>query len=324
MTDRSPFFAQPRAEFADRLEAQLNEVIYRDASARIPTDHEPLDEGDHVMTIDLDPRPARPSSRRWLFGALGAAAAIAVLIGVVWAAADDDSTIESADTPAVTAAPTSAAPTTATPTTTVAGPRDVMATDDFVPLEPGDYFIDPDGDATTPMRVTFSVPVKGWTSWYGAFKDDGQRTILSLVTVTNVVKDGCTDHSLQDPAIGPSVDDLATALANLKPFELTLPPTEVTEFGYSGKHLQVKVPTMKVSGGTEFADCTDGNLNSWFSPRNGIPFPAYPAEAGTTEDIVILDVAGERLMISMITSPSAPAEDIAQLQSIVESIKIQA
>ena len=69
--------------------------------------------------------------------------------------------------------------------------------------------------------------------------------------------------------MGPTVDDLATALSQLAPFEVTAPPTDVTLFGYPGKHLELTVPDRG------FADCGNGELHSWISPLNGGSFSGY-------------------------------------------------
>ena len=85
----------------------------------------------------------------------------------------------------------------------------------FTDLEPGTYSIDPDLDPSTSLQVTFDVPVEGWSMWIGAVKsaDDG-HVAVSITTVTNLVSDGCRDHSWADPPVGQSVDDLVAALAN--------------------------------------------------------------------------------------------------------------
>ena len=98
-------------------------------------------------------------------------------------------------------------------------------------------------------------------------------TALSITTVSNLVTDGCRDHTALDPPVGPTVDDLAIALSQLAPFEVTAPPTDVTLLGYQGKHLELTVPDLTVTGGggeehAQFTDCVDGELHSWISPLN--------------------------------------------------------
>ena len=45
-----------------------------------------------------------------------------------------------------------------------------MALEFSTPLEPSTYFIDPDGDASTPLRVVYEVPAAGWSQWMGTVK----------------------------------------------------------------------------------------------------------------------------------------------------------
>jgi hypothetical protein len=206
------------------------------------------------------------------------------------------------------------------PTPTV---RDIMELEDFAPLEPGTYFIDPDDDPSTPMRVVYEIPVEGWSEWIGAvkFAEDGDGHVgVSITTVTNVVRHGCRDNSPADPPVGLSVDDLATALADLAPFRVTSPPTDVSIYGYRGKHLQLTVPDLPVEE-SGFTGCIDSNLWSWISPLvdafYGHTGPGY------TEEFWILDVEGTRLMIVAHRSPGSPPEDLAELRAVLDSIRIE-
>jgi hypothetical protein len=210
------------------------------------------------------------------------------------------------------------------PTPTV---QDVMELADFAPLEPGTYFIDPDDDRSTPLRVVYEVTVEGWSQWIGAAKfSDRGHVGASITTVTNLVRDGCRDHRPADPRVGPGVDDLATALADLAPFRVTSPPTDVTVYGYRGKHLELTVPDLRVEGEADhrrFADCLGGDLHSWIGTPAFGAFYGYNAEPGFTEEFWILDVDGTRVMIAAERSPSSPAEDVSELRAILDSIRIE-
>jgi hypothetical protein len=222
--------------------------------------------------------------------------------------------------------------TAASPPTAISEPsptpgiQDIMELPDFAPLEPGTYFIDPDDDSSTHLRVVYEVPVEGWSMWIGAakFSDDGHVGV-SITTVTNLVREGCRDHSLADPPVGPSVDDLATALADLAPFRVTSPPKDVTVHGYSGKHLELTVPHLPVKGRGDdrrFTGCMEGNLQSWI----GTPaFGAYYGYTGPgyTEEFWILDVEGSRLVIAAERSPGSPRKDLGEQRAILESIRIE-
>jgi hypothetical protein len=208
--------------------------------------------------------------------------------------------------------------------------QDIMALDGLAPIEPGTYFIDPDGDASTPLRVVYDIPAEGWSQWIGAAKfSDAGHAGLSITTVSNLVRDGCHDHSWADPPIGPSVDDLAAALADMAPFEVTSPPTDVTIHGYSGKHLEWTVPDLPMEGTGDdqrFAGCVLGNLKSWVAfidtAEPGDAFYGYTGP-GYREEFWILDVDGTRLMIGAGQSPGSPAADIAERDAILDSIRIE-
>jgi hypothetical protein len=192
-------------------------------------------------------------------------------------------------------------------------------------LEPGSYFIDPDGDASTPLRVTFEVAAEGWGGWLGTYKEPpgSGRVILSITTVDNVVREACSDQRPAEPAIGPTVDDLAAALSSLAPFAVTSPPTDVTISGYHGKHLELTVPELRVTNG-QFADCTEGNLHSWIAPLLGnSAFFGYEQVPGATEEFWILDVNGTRLVLVIDQSPTSSPEDLAEMDAIFDSIRIE-
>lgn len=72
------------------------------------------------------------------------------------------------------------------------------------------------GSLSTPLRVMYTILEEWWLQWIGALKrqlrgrskGNGQHH-----TVTNLMVDAY-DHRPADPPIGPTVDDLAAALAD--------------------------------------------------------------------------------------------------------------
>jgi hypothetical protein len=208
--------------------------------------------------------------------------------------------------------------------------QDVMALEPLAPLEPGTYFIDPDGDPSTPMRVAYEIADEGWSMWIGAAKfSDVGHVGLSITTVSNLVSDGCRDHSWANPPVGRTVGDLATALTDLAPFQVTSPPSEVSIYGYSGQHLEWIVPELPVDGEGDkghFIDCIGGDLKSWVAfidtAEPGDAFYGYTGP-GYTEEFWILDVEGTRLLIAAGQSPGSAAEDLAERDAILDSIRIE-
>ena len=207
--------------------------------------------------------------------------------------------------------------------------KDVMRLGPFAPLEPGAFFIDPDGDPSTPLRVGYDIPSEGWAQWIGAAKfSDVGHTGVSITTVSNLVQHGCDDHSWQDPPVGPSVDDLVAGLEALAPFEVTTEVQDVTMAGFPGKYLEWSVPDLPVQrlgDDWSFTGCTGGKLKSWVAfidvGEPGDAFYGY-TNPGYREQFWILDVEGIRLMIAAEASPGSPAEDVAERDAIIDSIVI--
>ncbi|MGH9273185.1 MAG: hypothetical protein ACRDZU_00940 [Acidimicrobiales bacterium] len=299
------FVARVRALVVKEWQADAGWTPSEDSDADDP-------EGDIIM-LDTEDRPtgnepASPrngSPGRWLL--VAAAVALVAIIGAVLAAGDDEDKIDT-----VTSVP---APDPGRPV------ADLFDQD----LEPGRYVIDPDADAATPLRVTYDVAAEGWRGWLGTYKEvtGAGRVILAITTVDNVVREACSDQRPAEPAVGPTVDDLATALANLAPFEVTSPPSDVTIAGYHGKHLELRVPDLRVTNGS-FADCTGGNLHSWIAPYLGGSFFGYDnSGAGGTEEFWILDVEGTRLVLVTDQSPTSRPQDLAEMEAIFDSIRIE-
>jgi hypothetical protein len=196
----------------------------------------------------------------------------------------------------------------------------------FSGLAPGLYAVDPDLDPSTPMLVTFRLSHEGWKSWIGAAKFSRAGHVgVSITTVTTVVTDGCRDHTWAFPHVGPSVDDLATALANLRPFHLTRPPEEVTAFGFPGQHLTWTVPNLPMSKDGHFTRCAEGKLKSWVAAIDVEPGDAFYGYTGPgyQEEFWLLDVEGTRLMIATERSLGSPPRDVRELRGIVDSIQIE-
>ena len=66
-------------------------------------------------------------------------------------------------------APISSDAGTTAPSETAPGPevQDIWSSSPSRPIEPGIYFIDPDLDPSTPLRVVYEVPAEGWSMWVG-------------------------------------------------------------------------------------------------------------------------------------------------------------
>ena len=266
----------------------------------------------------------RPRSRRERKPRAAVVIAVVALVSLAAVACSSTNDEQPAGADAGTTGPSPVATSDPSSTQTV---RDVMELQNLdAPLEPGTYFVDPDSYGATSLRVVYGVPFEGWSPWFGAVKFAGDEHVaVSITTVTNLVRHGCRDHRPADPPVGPTVDDLAAALADLAPFRVTSPPEDVTIYGYSGKHLELIVPDLRVGGDPadlRFIGCVDADLHSWISPPNDGAFSGYTGP-GYREELWILDVEGTRLMIVAHRSAGAPREDLPELRAILDSIRIE-
>lgn len=313
---------EPDAAFIARMRALVVEEWDAEGDQHHQDDHE----GDIIM-LDTEERRAEragtpPDSRRggrWL---LAAAAVTAVGLIAAVAVASDDGTdvVDTADDPTASTTTTAALP--AAPTE----PTDLLTYGKLM-LEPGAYVIDPDGDDSTPLRVLFDVTEEGWEPAFGAVQSnpDGYTGVF-ITAIDNLAVDGCIDHSPRVPAVGPTAADLASALTSLPPFDVVAAPSDVTAFGYTGKHLKLRVPEMTMDESAanyhDFADCVEGELHSWFAKNNDGPFYGYDGP-GVTEEMWILDTPGTRVVIIKADNPGSPPADIATRDAIFSSIRIE-
>lgn len=136
---------------------------------------------------------------------------------------------------------------------------------------------------------------------------------LTFSTFDSVYADACHyDKGLARPTPGPTVDALATALATMPGLDATT-PTDVTLGGYQGKQLTLTAPAST-------AGCTlapDGYA-IWQLPLGAID----SMTPGERDRVWILDVDGQRLVIDAAEVPGQTAEAKAEIQGILDSIRI--
>jgi hypothetical protein len=181
------------------------------------------------------------------------------------------------------------------------------------PLDPGTYVLSaaPGGTFDFSHRITIGVP-SGYEGVFG-WMVLGPNTSVNFGIVDNVFADPCRwGGTLLDPPVGPRVDDLVAALANL-PGHATA-PADVTLNGYAGRQIELTTPT-------GFVDCEEGEIRTWtFAPGED---DYRSVEPGQHNQLWILDVDGVRLVLDVSYTPDATAQDRAELLQIVESIRIE-
>jgi hypothetical protein len=200
-------------------------------------------------------------------------------------------------------------------------------------LAPGAYVAHPFGSNPT-ITVEFTVPT-GWEGIPG-WAVVPQSTIgggmgVGFLMPDGVFSDPCrwdqlgTGHWPQvgDIAVGPTAEDLATALASNPNYEAT-DPVDVELGGFSGMRVDLQLPS-----DVDFASCdraTGRESGSYFVWGTSDPLGTnlFAQGPGNRWHLWILDVNEDRVVIfGQDFADTAPA-DVAEWQSIVESVRITA
>jgi hypothetical protein len=249
------------------------------------------------MTVDPTPsvRPGRPARRAVRHVAM--AIAVSIPIAACSSGTTDEPTAASTQEPTDSTAP----PPTAIPgeTTTVANePR--TGTGSF-------------GD----VPVTFTQPA-GWDNiGWGVIKGDPIFGLL-FMEVGNTYTDSCPSIQ-RDPPVGPTVEDLASAWADLPALNATA-PTDITVDGFEGKQVEFTVPDYATGEAED--DCANGGH---FMVLGGSPDPSdgYWAQGPNAhQQLWILDVDGTRVVIGAHWFPDTSAQDRADIDEMLSSIQI--
>jgi hypothetical protein len=187
------------------------------------------------------------------------------------------------------------------------------------PLAAGTYVANPFLAPNDSISFTFVVP-DGWvgfgdiglTSEKGTGAPDGMAMGFNLVG--DLYSDPCHGNAA-DVTVGPTVDDLASALADQTAYDATI-PTDVTLGGYSGKRVDLQLPS-----DPEFGRCT-GGFYVWEEDPQA-PGGIYAQGPGNRWHVWILDVDGVRVVILANDYAGTSTQDQAEWQAIVNSIQIQ-
>ena len=138
---------------------------------------------------------------------------------------------------------------------------------------------------------------------------------LTMWSVGDVARDGCSENPLDEELvdIGPSVEELAAALADIPGVSVSQPVAASLD-GFEGLRMQLTVPAQ--------ADCTLFLL--WLSSgdHRGEVW-GHASQLGWIHHIWIMDIDGRRFVIDVAAAPDAPTGLGSELQRILDSIEIQ-
>ena len=216
-----------------------------------------------------------------------------------------------------------------TPTPTPKPSGNVNFTGSFAP---GTTYVIDDPCCVVSSRMTFTIPATGWYTplepWrIGKEVPAGESSIFDLFVtprrVANVYTGGCHWRGTElNPPVGPTVDDLATALfAQAEPG--ASPPTAVTVGGHPGKKVELSIPE-----DLDMATCDSHGGDSdpifgRFVIDNGLRAEPYVHGKGQHHTFYIIDVDGTRQVIDAMYLPGTTAADRAELDQIVASIRFE-
>ncbi|MFP5252555.1 MAG: hypothetical protein ACLGH4_02015 [Actinomycetes bacterium] len=180
---------------------------------------------------------------------------------------------------------------------------------------PGRWAMHAAGDPQAPLAV-FDVPAgyQGRESYVWTHDDldlDAYPGQLLYRAPTRVPADPC-DVDRPSPRLGPTVEDLAEALAAQKRTTTTRPvPTELG--GYRGLYLELST--------------TDGLNSEACAPQGGMlifdaggPGAERVLEVAATDRYWILDLGGRRVVVSAMTPAGARTESVERVTDVAEGI----
>jgi hypothetical protein len=200
----------------------------------------------------------------------------------------------------------------------------VLAEFPFGPMPAGTYIVTPfagpdcgapplpgctEAPGVDSLRVTVTVP-DGWsgletTIWLAENKPpDGAGLLFGRGAW--LLSDPCQNGRDPDIPVGPTVADFVDAVAK-HPILDTTTPVDVTLAGYSGRYFDLQVP----------ADISKCDAYRPWEPGIYAQGPSHRWHQW------VLDVDGVRVVVQSFDYAGTSAQDRAELQAIVDSIKIE-
>ena len=273
--------------------------------------------------VVLGPWREEQVNRLAILGVAAAAIVLAVVVGLQFLpdAGGVGGPPPATPTPAPTPTPSPTPPPTPAPT---------PVEDPSGRLEPGTYVAHPFGEPNRGMSFTFDVPSNSWE----AHSDPGNMigivkvpTIdgvgLGFLLVDSLNGDPCKwDGSLDNVAVGATVDDLVAALTISDDYEVS-EPQNVTLGEHSGKKVVITMPATlqdrTVSDGPQ-PGCHSGAYRIW----NAEGWDIYAQGPQHHWETWVVDVQGTTVVMMMTYFDDTDAGRVGELRTIAESVVISA
>lgn len=182
-------------------------------------------------------------------------------------------------------------------------------------LDPGTYVLD-----RFPVALAFHIPDGERPGWHAGRAAADVAVVLwytppeitygfAFWTAENLYADPCDPSAGElEPPVGPSVDDLVTALSDRPAFQVSS-PTDITIGAFRGKDVELT------------AVAPDGDCSEAVPWRGGDG--TIGLEPGETVRLQILDVDGVRIVMRTVEPVQGDAAVEAELHRILDSIRIE-
>jgi len=190
-------------------------------------------------------------------------------------------------------------------------PSASLVTHALTPFGPGGF--DDKNPRAASITFTFDAPA----SW-GKFEEVGvwidsnappDGADLMFLPAGGLFSDPCLTEEEAEAAadipVGPTVDDLVTALVDHPSLDVTS-PVDVTLAGYSGKYLDLQVPD-------------DISACAYYKPMDGHHYAQGP---GQRWHMWVLDVGGVRVLVETNDFAGTSAQRLAEEQAMIDSLEI--
>ena len=247
-------------------------------------------------------------SKIFAFGLTAAAVVVALVVGSQLLGSPTPGGVGAG--PTATPQPSSAPPSSALPAPSAGG-------------NPAGSFVLYDGQGDRPS-VTVTLPAPGWDGDPGGDAGLGNQVAkdpdvtgqvdVAFWVVTHVYADACqSEGTLRE--IGPAPDDLVTALLAQEDIAVE-GPTALTIDGYPAQRLDLAYPPE-----LDASACSHGPdlLQVWADEAETFYFILGHDQQ---QSVYVVDVDGERVVLSTGRGDGASAEDIAEMEAVLASVQI--
>ena len=175
--------------------------------------------------------------------------------------------------------------------------------------------------ADFPVGISFEIPAfEPPAAWFGCSSSTVEQAVcyspdediapaaVTFQIVENVRTPPCSEQEtaeLLDPPVGPSVEDLVTAISNLEGYEATA-AEDITVSGFSGKEFTLTAQA-------------HGCGATWSTTER-----VTGMGAGEVNLLRILDVDGVRVMMALAYHPQeTPADAVDAAEQVMDSVGIE-